>query len=159
LRAEKVENINFNNIYADKVYDSIIFTIRDSSNCKIELLDHFSFVSNGCNMNFNQVNFSVKTDKTNYYENDTIKVYLSPSNLSLNLSYANESKLVKNYTEFTAVLYQNRIVVKLDDQESNLIINVNKREDWIVLYNIALLFLLVYLIFKITKFYLSRHLK
>ena len=159
LRAEEVEDINFNNLYVDKINDSIVFTVKDSSNCKVELFDHFSSISKNCNMSFDPMNFSVNTDKTNYYDNDTIKVYISPSNLSLNLSYANQSKLVRNYTEFKAVLYQNRIIIRLDDQESNIIINVNKKEDWIILYNIALLFLVVYLIFKLTKFYFSRCLK
>ena len=159
LRAEDVEDINFNNLYVDKINDSIVFTVKDSSNCRVELFDHFSSISKSCNMSFNQMNFSVNTDKTNYYDNDMIKVYISPSNLSLNLSYANKSKLVQNYTEFKAVLYQNRIIIRQGDQESNIIINVNKKEDWMILYNIALLFLVVYLIFKLTKFYLSRCLK
>ena len=159
LRAERTDNINSNNIYVDKNDSRFIFTVKDASSCKIELFDHFNSISKNCNMNFNEINFSVKTDKTNYYENESIKIYISPSNLSLNLFYANQSKIAENYTEFNATLYENRIVAKYGDKETNLIINVNKKEDWIILYNLFLLFLLVYLIFKLIKFYFYRKLR
>lgn len=153
LKAEKTENIYFNNIHVDKNNNIFTFTVKDASNCKIELFDHFNSITKNCDMSFNQTNFSIKTDKTNYYENDTIKVYIFPENITANLTYANESKLAKNYTEFKAVLYKNKINAKLNEQEVSWLVNVNKRENTVILYNLSILFLLGYIFYKAAKSY------
>lgn len=153
LKAEKTENIYFNNIHVDKNNNIFTFTVKDSSNCQIKLSDHFNSVSKNCDLSFNQIDFSIKTDKTNYHENDTIKVYIFPENITVNLTYANESKLAKNYTEFNAVLYENKINAKLNEQEVNWLVNVNKQENIIILYNLSILSLLGYIFYKAAKAY------
>lgn len=159
LKAEKVENTNFNNINIVQDKNKIYFTVRDSSNCKLELFDHFNSKTKTCDLSFDQFNYSIKTDKINYYENDTIKVYILPEDLSLNITYGNESRIVKNYTEFKAQLYQNKIYARLEDQEVLQLINVNKRENTKILYNLGVLFFFGYIFFKITKAYLPGELK
>ncbi len=153
LKAERVENVNFNNIHIDKENNNFYFAVKDASNCQIKLSDHFNSINKNCDLSFNQTDFSIKTDKTNYYENDTIKVYISPENITVNLTYANQSKLTKNYTEFKAVLYENKINAKLNEQEVNWFVNVNKQENTIILYNLSILSLLGYIFYRAAKAY------
>jgi len=159
LKAEKIEDTSFNNIHVDKEGDKFTFTVRDDSNCKIELFDHFNSIAKSCDMSFNETDFSIKTDKTDYFENDTIKVYISPDNVTINLSYANENKLAKNYTEFKAVLYENKINAKLNDKEVNWFVNVKKKENTILLYNLCILSFLGYFFYKAAKAYYLNFLK
>lgn len=153
LRADKVEYTNFNNIHVDKINNQFYFNVKDTSNCKIELSDFFSSVDKSCDLTFNQTNFSISTDKTNYYENDTIKVYVSPSNINVKLTYNNQPKLVRNYTEFKAVLYENKISSELNDNKVELLVNVNKREDFEMIYNLGVLSFFGFFFYRAAKVY------
>jgi hypothetical protein len=109
IKAEPAEIISFNNIHVDRQNNSFYFTVADSSNCKIQLNDFFNSKLFPCDLSFNEINFSIETDKTNYFDNDTIKVYIYPDNLLVNITYANKTIIAKNYTEFKSILYENKI--------------------------------------------------
>ena len=153
IRAEPTENINFNNIHVDKQNHSFYFTVADASNCQAILYDFFSSRVFPCDLSFNQINFSIRTDKTNYFDNSTIKVYISPDNLLVNLTYVNKTITARNYTEFNSILYENKISAKIGDQEQIALINVNRREDFDTLYQLCTLFLVGYVCYKTTKAY------
>ena len=108
------------------------------------------------NTNFNEIDFSIKTDKINYFDNDTIKVYISPANLQVNIIYANKTIITKNYTELKAVLYENKISAKIGDKEQYALVNVNKREDFNTLYQLCALFFVGYICYKVTKGYVFK---
>jgi hypothetical protein len=159
IKAEPVEITNFNNININQKNKSIYFTVADASNCKIQLNDFFSSKIFPCDLSFNEINFSIKTDKINYFDNDTIKVYISPDNLQVNLTYANKTIITKNYTELKAVLYENKISAKIGDNEQETLVNVNKREDFNTLYLLCALFFVGYLCYKIIKGYVFKFLE
>ena len=91
IRAEPTENTNFNNIHVDRNNSSFYFNVADNSNCKIQLNDFFSSKIFPCDLSFNEVNFSIRTDKTNYFDNSTIRVYISPDYILVNLTYTNKT--------------------------------------------------------------------
>lgn len=153
IKAEPIEITNFNNININRKNNIIYFTVADASNCKIQLNDLFSSKIFPCDLSFNEINFSIKTDKTNYFDNDTIKVYISPANLEVNITYANKTLTSKNYTELKAVLYENKISAKVGDKEQNTLVNINKREDFDTLYQLCALFFVGYICYKATKGY------
>lgn len=153
IKAEKFEDTESNNIHVDKSNNNFYFNVKDASNCKIELFDHFNSLTKACDLSYNKTNFSIKTDKTNYYENDTIKVYITPSNIKVNLSYGNQSKIAENYAEFKAVLYENKIQAKLNDEEADWLVNVNNKENSVILYNLGILSFLGYFLYKAAKVY------
>jgi hypothetical protein len=153
IRADPVEIINFNNIHVDKQENNFYFTVADASNCKIQLNDFFNSEIFPCDLSFNEINFSIRTDKTNYFDNDTIKIYIVSKNLSVNLTYANKTITAKNYTEFTSVLYENKIYAKVNDQEESVLINVNKKEDFKTLWELCVLFFIGYIFYKTAKVY------
>ncbi len=154
IKAERVDNFEYNNIRVDKNKENFTFNVRDASKCKIELFDHFNSRIVDCDMSFNETIFSIKTDKTNYYENDTVKVYIYPSNVLVNVSYGNNSRIARNYTEFTATLYQNKVYAQLNDNKVDWLINVNKTENTIILYNLGALSFVGYFFYKSVKVYL-----
>jgi len=145
---EKSNNININN-YAD----THNFAVKDSSKCKITLSDHFNTITNTCNLSYNKTELTITTDKTNYYENDTIKVFITPTNTKINITYGKQSRIISNYTEFSAELYSNKITAKINDVEVNRLINVNKKENIALLYNLGTLSFLGYLFYKTAKAY------
>ncbi|MFA5020409.1 MAG: hypothetical protein WC533_04920 [Candidatus Pacearchaeota archaeon] len=148
LKAEKIENTKLNNIHIEKYENIFYFNVRDNSNCKIKLYDHFNSLIRNCDLSFNKTEFSIKTDKTNYYENDTIKVYITPNNIVVNLTYGNQTKIAKNYTEFKAILYENKISARLNADNSYWLVNVKKKENTIILYNLGILSFLGYFFYK-----------
>ena len=159
IKAEPVEITNFNNININQKNKSIYFTVADASNCKIQLNDFFSSKIIACDLSFNEINFSIKTDKINYFDNDTIKVYISPDNLQVNLTYANKTIIARNYTELKAILYENKISAKIGDNGQETLVNVNKREDFNTLYLLCALFFVGYLCYKIIKGYAFKFLE
>jgi hypothetical protein len=159
IKAEPVEITNFNNININQNNKSIYFTVADASNCKIQLNDFFSSKIFPCDLSFNEINFSIKTDKINYFDNDTIKVHISPDNLQVNLTYANKTIIARNYTELKAILYENKISAKIGDNEQNALVNVNKREDFNTLYLLCALFFVGYICYKIIKGYAFKFLE
>jgi len=156
IKAEPVEIANFRNIHIDRKNNSFYFTIADTSNCKIRLDNFFSSKILSCDLSFNEINFSIKTDKINYFDNDTIKVSVYPSSLIVNLTYANKTITIMNSAEFKAVLYENRISAKIGDKEQIVFINVNRKDDFDTLIQLLTLALLIYLLYKIAKNYFSK---
>ena len=153
IRADPAEIINFNNIHVDKQDNNFYFTVGDASNCKIQLNDFFNSKIFPCDLSFNEINFSIRTDKTNYFNNDTIKVYITPDDLLVNLTYGNQSITARNYTEFQAVLYENKIYATVNDQEEAVLINVNNKEDFDTLLELCALLLIGYICYRIIKVY------
>ena len=153
IRADPAEIINFNNIHVDKQDNNFYFTVGDASNCKIQLNDFFNSEIFPCDLSFNEINFSIRTDKTNYFNNDTIKVYITPDDLLVNLTYGNQSITARNYTEFRAVLYENKIYATVNDQEEAILINVNNKEDFDTLLELCALLLIGYICYRVIKVY------
>jgi hypothetical protein len=156
IKAEPTEITSLKNIYLDKQNNTFYFTVADSSNCEIELNDFFGSKLFICNSSFNDVNFSIKTDKTNYFSNDTIKVYIYPENLLVNLTYANKTIIARNYSEFKSVLYENKVSARVGDQEQVVLVNVNRKEDFDILFQLCGLLFAGYVCYKIAKSYLSK---
>jgi hypothetical protein len=156
IKAEPTEVTSIKNVHIERQNNTFYFTIVDSSNCKIQLNDFFSSKLFPCDLSFNEINFSIKTDKTNYFTNDTIDVYIYPNNLLVNLTYANKTIIAKNYSEFRAVLYENKVSARIGDQEQVVLVNVNRKEDFDILFQLCGLLFAGYICYKIAKSYLSK---
>jgi hypothetical protein len=155
LKAEKVDQTDFNNIFVEKQRDSYLFNVRNSSDCKIRLSTHFSSINRNCNMNFNPIEVSIKADKVNYYENSTIRVRITPENHPINLTYANQTKLVEGYAEFNATLQANKIFTEVNGKEIAYFVNVIEREKIDFLMDISALSLFGFIFFRFLKAYLG----
>lgn len=151
IRADSANNLVYNNLLVDKQNNSFTFTVQDTSNCKIQINDFFNSINPSCDLSYNKLNFSIRTDKTFYFDNETIKVYIIPDNLLVNLSYGNKSILARNYTTFKPVFSENKIYARVNDQEEVLLININKEADFVLLAQFGILFCIGYVCYRASK--------
>jgi hypothetical protein len=155
LKAEKVDQTDFSNIFVEKQGNNYSFNVRDSSSCKIKLFTHFSSINRNCNMNFNEIAISIKADKVNYYENSTIRVRITPENYPINITYANQTKIVEGYAEFNATLRANKIFTEVNGKEIAYFVNVIEREKISFLMDISSLSLVGFIFFRFIRAYLG----
>jgi len=127
--------------------------VFNTSNCLIELSDFFSNYNFQCDLTYNKVNFSIRTNKVNYFENEAIGVYIYPNNITLNLTYGNQTKTAVNYTVFNATRYQNKIIAINNGEEVSSLINVNDQTNLTFFVDLGVLFLVSYLSINIAKHY------
>lgn len=154
LKAEKINQIRLSNIFIEEQEDLVYFGVRDSSSCNINLRTHFSSINRNCNLDFNPVNISIKAERVNYYENSLIKVNITPDDLVINISYGNQTKLVKGYAEFNATLGDNKIFTEINGREIAYFVNVIERQKVNFLIDISSLYFFGLIFFRFLKAYL-----
>lgn len=135
------------NLYKED--DNII--LRDQTSCRLELEDFFNKRTIPCNLDINKINITLSTDKVNYYENETIKINISPKNHPVTVSYANQTRNATNYIELNAKKYYNQIIVETGSNRVVKLINIIERQDLLTLHHIVLTILIFYLFFKIIR--------
>jgi hypothetical protein len=151
LNADKHKKAEFDNINVKKINNTFEFIVKNVNDCKIDFLDHFYWYSEDCDLSYIPVDLSVDTDKLTYFENETIKVQLKPENKDIEVSYGSEKVIVKGNAEFKAVYPVNRIKAKLGDKETDKVIHIKKRGNYVLLYNLRTfsgVFYLIYLVLK-----------
>ena len=129
LQADKVENTQIDNFRITETDNKLSFAIDNPENCRIVLSNHFESFSKNCDLEYNKSELSIKTNKLNYNENETIEVNIFPENKLVNLTYANQTIQAQSKAEFKAVLYYNKITAKYGDSESERIINVTNNKN------------------------------
>jgi hypothetical protein len=156
LQAEKIENTKVQNIHVDESQNRFEFVVKDTSNCKIKLFSHFGSISKGCDLRYSKVDFEIETDQLNYYENETILIEIFPKGVELNLTYANQNILAKDFAEFKAVKNQNRVEAQLNTRKVKVFINVIEEENEIFLKELSSISFLGYIVYSfLKKYYLS----
>ena len=155
LKAERIENTKLYNIHVDEFQDKFEFVVKNASDCKIKLFSHFGNILKSCDLSYNETDFEIKTDRLNYYENETILVEIFPKDLELNLSYANQSVIAKDFVEFKAVKNQNRIIAQLNTRKISQFINVIDEKNEIFLKELLSIVLFGYIIYCCLKKHLS----
>jgi len=153
LKAEPFEQETGTNIHVDKSGDNFTFTIKDIENCEVELQTHFESVTKQCTLNYNPIDFEIKTNKINYYENETIRIEILPKDTEIQLTYNNETITAKNNAEFKAVLYENKITAKAEDKVTDKIINVKSLENKKIILNFLSLSLIAIITYSLIKKY------
>ena len=151
IRAEPFNETIVNNIFIEEQNNKFLFSVRDIDNCQIKLYNHFDSITKPCDLSYNGLNISITTDKLNYYENETIKVNITPSNLTLDLTYANITKQVQGYAEFNSTLYQNKITAVYGDAEAERYVNIIEKEKTAFLFNCGIFCMFGFFAFRFFK--------
>jgi len=151
IRAEPFNETIINNIFIEEQNDKFLFSVKDADNCQIKLYNHFGSITKPCDTSYSGINLSITTDKLNYYENETIKVNITPSNLSVNITYGNTSKVAVGNAEFNSTLYQNKITAVYSDEEAERYVNVIEKSKTTFLLNFGILCLFGLFFFKFLK--------
>jgi len=153
IRAEPFNESIINNIFIEEQNNKFIFSVKNTGNCQIKLFDHFNSVTKPCDLSYSGINFSITTDKLNYYENETIKVNITPINISVNLTYGNTTKVAIGNTEFDSTLHQNKITAVYGNEETERYVNIIEKEKTAFLFNCGIFFLFGFFAFRFFKSY------
>ncbi len=145
LKAEDYNQEKFSNLIRNS--DTLI--VKNAKDCRVRAFDLFNVIQANCNSNYLGFDFNISVDKFYYSDNQTIKVYISPSDISLLLEYGNESKNAANITYFTAEYPINKITAYFDGRKYEKIIFVYDKSKVLLLWELIMFFLLVYFAYKI----------
>lgn len=128
---------------------SFDFIAPQSDNCTLIYANHFQSSTNSCFLDNTALNISIKTDKFYYNDNETINLTISPSNILLNISYANQTITAQGLTSLQAVYPNNKISAFYKDNEIDVFVAVINQSHWAVAWDLSLFFLINYLLYRI----------
>lgn len=147
LKAEDYRQEKVNNI----LKDGTNLIVNNLNNCTLTTFDFFNVLSKPCFLNYAPTNFEIKTDKLNYNLNDTIKVSVYPQNISVNLSYGNQSKIITGNTTLKPESLKNKITASYDTFQTEKIIYVQEQDRFFVFWNLSLFGLINYVCYALLR--------
>jgi len=105
----------------------------------------FIFLINGA------VALEIKTNGVDFVENNTIQVSILPENTLVKISYASQEYFAQNKINFTAELYQNKIIAEQGETTLEKIINVRDKTNEDIVVNLGVLCFFGYICYKFLK--------
>jgi len=153
LKANKIENTKIQNLKISNKENEFYFVVSKPENCKIKISNHFYNLIRNCNFDYSESGLKIKTDKLNYDENETITIEVFPKDKFIELSYANQTARIKNNAKFKAVLNYNKITAKLEDSQTQRIINVVNSQNKKLAIDLSSFGLFGYVIYSFLKKY------
>jgi len=149
LRADDYRQEQISNLF--KQENSLI--VKNTNNCTIEAFDFFNYLNNSCYAEQKPLDFRIETDKLKYFLNETIKVYVYPQNLSVNISYGNQSKIIVGNTSFSSQALENKIVAFNGTSKAERIIYVQEEDRFGIIYTFSVFGFLNYVLYRILRKY------
>ena len=125
--------------------------VKNTNDCKIKAFDFFKVIEKNCTSENSNISIYVDTDKLTYDPNETIQVSIYPSNVSVNLSYGNQSKIVKGNSSFIADLQNNKVSADISDYHSEKIIFVEDKEKTSTIFSLSIFGILNYFFYIALK--------
>jgi len=152
LSARSYNQEKLSNLFKDG--DELI--VKNAKDCKIFSYDFFNILEKDCDLEIQNLDFFIKTDKLKYNIGETIKVYIFPENISAKVSYANETRIARGYVEFLAVSYKNKILAEYVGIKSEKIIYIISRNRLLIIWNLFIFALFNYFFYFILKKYMRK---
>ena len=123
--------------------------VKNTNNCSLRAFDFFNAIQNNCSFNQENINFYITTDRLKYYYGENVLVSIYPINVSANITYGNESRLVQGSTNFIVKPYQNKIAADYKDYHSEKIIFIFDKSKLTLLYELCVIFIISILLYKL----------
>jgi len=149
LRAEDSKQEQLNNLF--KQGNNLI--VKNTNNCSLESFDFFNYANKSCYAEQKPINLRIETDNLRYFPNNTIKVYVYPQNLSVNISYGNQSKVIIGNTSFYAEALENKIVAFNGSSEAERVIYVQEEDRFGTIYHFSIFGFLNYILYVALRKY------
>jgi hypothetical protein len=130
LNTKAARNLNF---IGNETY---VMTLKNTSNCTITIQDHFSVKNLSCNLTAPEADAVIETDKTSYYENETIRVTITPD-VEFHLTYAGKNYTATGSINLKAEYPYNRISIFQKGKEISKVIQVKDKQPWNVLLSVT----------------------
>lgn len=131
--------------------DGNALIIKNANNCSIKGWDFFNTIQKSCFIGYNPIDFSVDTDRLTYIVNETINVSVYPQNISVNLTYGSQSKIVKGNSTFIAESLKNKVQATYGNFEAEKIIFVQDSDKFAIIRNLSFFGLLNYIIYAVLR--------
>lgn len=125
------------------------FVVKNIQGCHIYAFDFFNTLDTNCDVSYDELSFSLKTDAFYYELGESINISLMPS-ANYNVSYGNQTKSGSNIT-FKAELGVNKIHAELKGISQEHFIFVYDQSKLSLIIKIILFFLLIYVFYKIMR--------
>jgi hypothetical protein len=152
LRADDYRQEEIRNLF--KQGSSLI--VKNVNNCSIAYFDFFNYQNKSCYAEQKPIDFRIETDKLKYSLNETIKIAVYPQNISVNISYGNQSKIIIGNTSFFTEALENKIVAVNGSSKTERIIYVQEQDRFGIIYNFSLFCFLNYALLVVLRKYFGR---
>lgn len=149
LKADNYKQEQTNNLF--KQGDNLI--VKNTNNCTLEAFDLFNYLNRSCYAEQKPIDLRIETDNLRYFPNRTISVYIYPQNLSVNISYGNQSKIITGNTSFYAEALENKIVAFNGSSKAERIIYVQEEDRFSIIYHFSIFGFLNYVIYAALRKY------
>lgn len=130
--------------------------VNNANNCTLKAFDLFNAITKTCIAQINSTDVFITTDKLSYRPNETIQVKIYPSNISVSLTYANQTVQVSGSYNFIAQDYNNEISADLGDYHAERIIFISDGDKLAVICLIGVFFFVNCSIYAVLKKYWGR---
>lgn len=127
--------------------------IKNLDSCKIRAFDFFNILYKDCSVTSNPINLSIETDKLTYNPNETIKVSVYPSNIPINVSYGNESKLIYGTSTFIVNAPYNKLTATYEEFKSEKIIFIKDPSKTSTIFSLSIFGFLNYVFYAVLRKY------
>lgn len=147
LRADDYKQEQLTNLYKNR--DNLI--VKNTNNCSMEAFDFFNYLKTSCFAEQKPIEFKIETDKLKYSLNETIKVSIYPQNISVNVSYGNQSKVAIGNTSFYSEALKNKIVAYNGSYSAERVIYVQEQDRFGIIYNFSIFGLINYILYAVLR--------
>lgn len=120
LKTKKQHSENVDNLF---IQDNEVI-VKNIQNCNLTLFDHFTKKYFLCNLDYIEEEVVITTDKLIYSKNETILVSIEPSDKEFNVTYGEDSIIIRGNTEFSAKYPENKIYTNYNGKEISKTIHV-----------------------------------
>lgn len=145
---------NVHNLFIENQNNPLRLIIPKDYECELTLRNHFSNLITPCDLSYTSKNISIFGNKTNYFDGDLFTVYLFPSDIYINVSYANQTFFARSSATFNATKGYSLVLAQLNDMQVKKYVNVIDKEKYNLTKEISIASLLFYIIFSIVRNYL-----
>ncbi len=135
------------------IFSDGVFNVRNWNDCRIRYGNHFNSYNYDCNLESEEYNLEIDTDKLSYNEGEIIHVSIYPDDEDVIVSYGNETVTARGSYEFEALLYYNRIEAKLGNEENYKVIHVKDEDNMNKLFDFGVFFGFGYIFYLICRKY------
>jgi len=135
--------------YYDK--GKLYLVVKDTSNCRIIIRNHFNEYIKDCNLEYEDFDLKISTDKLSYDNGEAIDINIEPKDKTVRLDYGAQVKETVNNAQFISDVNYNKITAEFNDQKVSMLVYVRKKDRWTLIGRLAFLSLFAFLIYDFAK--------
>ena len=124
IKAEKQPSTEQKNL----AYSGTMITVPKIDGCTVAVYDFFSKKVLPCNVNYENPEFTITTDKTVYSENETIALKIEPAGKEYSVTYASKEYKTNGELQIKAIYPYSKIEVQYKDRVIPKIIHIKNEK-------------------------------